>query len=163
MVPADPTEPPTAAALTDFLREKLPEYMVPSAFVTLEALPLTRNGKIDRQALSAPDRARRERETDFVAPRNPVELELARIWAQVLGVERVGVHDNFFELGGHSLQATQLVSLVREGLQVELPLQSLLEAATIAELAVVIEEALLEEIEELSDDEANRYLESDHA
>src|SRR5215210_8094375 len=137
----EPEQVPAISELRGFLKDKLPDYMVPSAFVVLDALPLTPNGKLDRLALPAPDLARPELDTNFVAPRNAFEEQLARIWVEVLGVTRVGVHDDFFELGGHSLRATQLVSRVREVFQVELPLLSLFEAPTIAGLAERIEEA----------------------
>jgi acyl carrier protein len=126
---------PTTSELRDFLKDKLPDYMVPSAFVVLDELPLTPNGKLDRLNLPAPSLARPELDTDFVAPRTPVEEQLVEIWVEVLGVTRVGVHDDFFELGGHSLRATQLVSRVREVFQVELPLLSLFEEPTLAGLA----------------------------
>jgi amino acid adenylation domain-containing protein len=121
------------------VRSKLPEYMVPSAFVLLEALPLTTNGKLDRKALPAPETARPELEEAYIAPRTPVEQALAAVWAEVLGVERVGVQDNFFELGGHSLLATQVISRARKALQVELPLRTLFEAPTVAGLAERVE------------------------
>src|SRR4028119_421994 len=127
--------------MRDYLKDKLPDYMVPSAFVMLDTLPLTPNGKLDRLALPAPSLARPELDTNFVAPRNALEEQLASIWVEVLGVTRVGVYDDFFELGGHSLRATQLVSRVREVFQVELPLLSLFEEPTIAGLAETIEEA----------------------
>ncbi|MEH2268244.1 MAG: amino acid adenylation domain-containing protein [Nostoc sp.] len=117
-----------------FLKEKLPEYMVPSAIVILEALPLTPNGKLDRRALPAPD-LHSQLSDKYVAPRSPIEEILSVIWAQVLKVERVGIHDNFFELGGHSLLATQLISRVRTSLKVELPLRSLFGAPTVAQLS----------------------------
>jgi acyl carrier protein len=120
------------------LREKLPEYMVPSAFVVLDALPKTPNGKVDRKALPAPELRGSELEERFVAPRTPVEEVLARLWSQMLRVERVGVYDNFFELGGHSLLATQLITRLRATFQVDLPLRSLFEATTVAELARII-------------------------
>ena len=138
-----PGQVPTISELRGFLRDKLPDYMVPSAFVVLDTLPLTPNGKLDRLALPAPDLTRPELDTDFVAPRNALEEQLASIWVEVLGVTRVGVYDDFFELGGHSLRATQLVSRVREVFQVELPLLSLFEEPTIAGLAERIEEARL--------------------
>ncbi|HIP97643.1 MAG TPA: amino acid adenylation domain-containing protein, partial [Anaerolineae bacterium] len=136
---------PTVSELRDFLKEKLPEYMVPSAFVTLEALPLTPSGKVDRRALPAPDGARPELEGAFVAPRTPVEKELAGIWTQVLGVERVGIYDNFFDLGGHSLLATQVISRVRTTYQVDLPLRRLFETPTVAGLAALIAQSLAEQ------------------
>src|SRR5690606_10006327 len=120
------------------VRARLPQYMMPSAFVVLEALPLTPNGKVDRRALPAPQGSGRAR-GEHVAPRTPVEEIVAGIWAEVLGLERVGVHDNFFELGGHSLLATQVASRVRQALEVELPLQELFAVATLAELAARIE------------------------
>jgi amino acid adenylation domain-containing protein len=132
----------TGAAETDalraHLRESLPEYMVPAAFVGLEQLPLTPNGKLDRRALPAPEyEAGAER---YVAPRTPVEEVLAGIWAEVLRLERVGVHDNFFELGGHSLLATRVASRIQAVFSVELPLRALFEGPTVAELSVRVEE-----------------------
>lgn len=127
--------------LRSYLQEKLPEYMVPSAFVTLLALPLTPNGKVDRQALPAPGPSRSTLEAVYVAPRTPIEAQLSKIWAEVLGVESIGIYDNFFHLGGHSLLVTQLVFRVRETFQVELPLRSLFEMPTIADLAKNIEVA----------------------
>jgi amino acid adenylation domain-containing protein len=129
---------PKGGELRGHLKEKLPEYMVPTAFVTLEALPLTPNGKVDRRALPAPDPSSFRAENAYAEPRTPVEEALAGIWEEVLDVGRVGIHDDFFELGGHSLLATQLVSRVREAFQVELPLRSLFEEPTIAGLAVTI-------------------------
>jgi acyl carrier protein len=130
---------PSVNELRSYLKERLPEYMVPSVFVTLEALPLTPNGKVDRQALPVPEDLRTQLDTEFVAPRGTLEEQLAEIWGQVLGVERVGAHDNFFELGGHSLLATRVVSRVREIIGVELPLLSLFEEPTVVGLAERIE------------------------
>ncbi|HVG43730.1 MAG TPA: FkbM family methyltransferase, partial [Longimicrobium sp.] len=132
----------TPSALTrdlrERLRERLPEHMVPAAYVYLEALPLTPNGKVDRKALPAPALA--SAEDGYVAPRTPVEEVLAGIWAEVLRLERVGVEESFFDLGGHSLLATQVVSRIRELFAVELPLRALFEGPTVAELAVRVEE-----------------------
>jgi len=125
-------------SLRSFLKEKLPEYMIPSAFVVLKALPLTPNGKIDRQALPAPSIAANFTDT-FVGPRTPGEEILAGIWSQLLNLKKVGIHDNFFDLGGHSLLITQLLAKVRECFQVELPLRVLFEAPTVAGLAEKIE------------------------
>ncbi len=122
-----------------YLTEKLPDYMVPSAFVVMGQLPLTPNGKIDRRALPKPDSIKSEWAGVDVAPRNAIEEVLVKIWAEVLGVKRVGIDDNFFELGGHSLLATQLVSRVREAFGVELPLRSVFEAPAIGQLSKVIE------------------------
>jgi acyl carrier protein len=113
--------------------------MVPSIVMPLEALPLTPNGKVNRQALPQPDPGPSLLEETFVAPRTPVEIELAQIWNQVLKVEPIGIHNNFFDLGGHSLLATQVVSRLREAFQMDIPLRSLFEKPTIAELAQHIE------------------------
>jgi amino acid adenylation domain-containing protein len=118
-----------------YLKQKLPQYMIPSAFVLLEAMPLTPNGKIDRRSLRAPDTNTAEFESNFADPRTPDEQLIAEIWAEVLGLERVGIHDNFFELGGHSLLATQAISRLREAFQIEVPLRSLFESPTVASLS----------------------------
>jgi amino acid adenylation domain-containing protein len=124
--------------LRAWLGAKLPEYMVPSLFVRLEDLPHTPNGKIDRRALPAPERTAAEA---YVAPADPAEELIAEIWAEVLGLARIGVHDSFFALGGHSLLATQVASRVRAALGVELPLRRLFEAPTVRELAQVVRES----------------------
>ncbi|MCZ6622688.1 MAG: amino acid adenylation domain-containing protein, partial [Deltaproteobacteria bacterium] len=144
--------------IRSYLSKALPSAMVPSVFVFLDALPLTPNGKVDRKALPAPDQTRPELERAFVAPRSPVEKELARIWSEVLKLKQVGVYDNFFELGGHSLLATQVMSRVCKAFQTEVPLRTLFEKPTIEELAEVIEKTLLEEIEKLTEDEAQQLL-----
>ena len=126
---------PTAGELRGFLKDKLPEHMVPAVFVLLDAFPLTTNGKVNRRALPTPDDRRPELDQVFVACRTPTEELLAAIWSQVLGIERVGIYDNFFQLGGHSLLATQVVSRIREAFQVEMPLRRLFEAPTVAGLA----------------------------
>ncbi|HEX8903903.1 MAG TPA: condensation domain-containing protein, partial [Longimicrobiaceae bacterium] len=126
-----------AEALRSHLRGSLPDYMVPGAFVALDRLPLTTNGKLDVRALPAPEHAAAEER--YVAPRNPTEEVLAGIWAEVLRVQRVGVHDDFFELGGHSLLATRVVARVREVFAVELPLRALFEGPTVEALAREVE------------------------
>lgn len=134
---------PTSDQLRGYLRERLPEYLVPSAFVLLESLPLLRSGKVDRHALSSQVERRIEGGSRYVAPRNPTEEILAGCWADVLKVERVGVNDNFFDLGGHSLLATQLMSRVRDAFKIEIPLRSLFNSPTLAELAQDIEAKML--------------------
>ncbi|MEH2382478.1 MAG: amino acid adenylation domain-containing protein [Nostoc sp.] len=129
----------TITELRDFLESKLPNYMVPAAFVILEALPLTPNGKVDRKVLPVPDAT--QLVSDFTPPSTPIEQMLGGIWAEVLGLEKVGIHHNFFELGGHSLLATRVISQVRQVFQQELPLRRLFEQPTIAGLAKEIEKA----------------------
>ncbi|MEN2383501.1 MAG: amino acid adenylation domain-containing protein [Gloeotrichia echinulata DVL01] len=136
----------TTAELRSFLKEKLPDYMIPNAIVILEFLPLTSNGKIDRRALPIPD-LHSQREDKYVAPRTPIEEILAQVWTQILKVEQVGIHDNFFTFGGHSLLATQLVSRIRTNFKVELPLRSLFAAPTVAELAQSIQQLQQQNIE----------------
>jgi hypothetical protein len=130
---------PAITELKNYLKQKLPPFMIPSAFVLLNTLPLTANGKIDRRALPAPDQSRPEIEESYVAPRTPEEQLLAEIWAEVLKLEKVGIHDNFFELGGHSLLATQVISRVCRVFKREISLRVLFERSTIAELANEIE------------------------
>jgi amino acid adenylation domain-containing protein/non-ribosomal peptide synthase protein (TIGR01720 family) len=134
--------PLTADDLKGSLKAKLPDYMVPSAFVFLEALPLTANGKLDRRALPVPEAPATKEAAIPVAPRAPIEEELAAIWREVLRVETVGAHDDFFQLGGHSLLATQVMSRIRGALGVELPIRSIYESPTIAGLATVVGECL---------------------
>ena len=131
----------TASEMRSHLRGRLPEYMVPAGFVMLDEMPLNSNGKIDRKALPQFDLTR-EHEEAYIAPRNPIEVELAGIWTDVLNIDRAGIGDNFFELGGHLLLATQLVSRIRETFHVELPLRDFFEAPTIAELAEIIEASM---------------------
>ncbi|MFL6284933.1 MAG: amino acid adenylation domain-containing protein [Pyrinomonadaceae bacterium] len=130
-----------AEELKGHLKERLPAYMAPGAWVFLDALPLTRNGKVDRKALPDPDITRRDSGEEFEPPRTQVEEVLASIWSQVLGAERVGRSDNFFALGGHSLLATRIISRVRESFRVELPVRSLFESPTLAKLAEQIRAA----------------------
>jgi hypothetical protein len=127
--------------LKEWLRASLPEYMVPSGWVFMPEFPLTPNGKIDRRALPKPEETRAGLQAEYVAPRTAVEEILAGIWAEVLGLEKVGVHDNFFELGGHSLLATRAIARMNEALQMEIPLRRLFETPTAAGIA----EALLQD------------------
>ena len=128
----------SAAELRSYLKEKLPEYMVPSAFVLMESLPLIPNGKVDRKALPTPDQSRPEPEESYVAPRTMVEEVVAGIWAGVLKVKKIGIHDNFFELGGHSLKATQVNSRLRTIFKIEFPLRGLFENPTVERLAAAV-------------------------
>ncbi|WP_164014774.1 non-ribosomal peptide synthase/polyketide synthase [Pyxidicoccus trucidator] len=138
VVPSTPGATPEPTALRDFLKQRLPEPMVPSAFVPLEALPLTRNGKVDRRALPAPDSTVTDAATAS-APRTATEELLADLWARLFGVERVGVEDDFFALGGHSLVATRLVAWVRDTFDVELPVRRVFEAPTVSSLAAALD------------------------
>jgi amino acid adenylation domain-containing protein len=152
------------------LKQKLPEYMIPSALVRVDALPLTPNGKVDRNALPTPDRSRAETGRSYAAPRTPVEEFLTGIWTEVLRVDKVGVDDNFFELGGHSLLATQIVSRIRSAFSIELPLRRLFESPTVSEMAVIITESqakraseaelaeILREVEASTEEEAQKIL-----
>ncbi|HEX2094411.1 MAG TPA: amino acid adenylation domain-containing protein, partial [Longimicrobiaceae bacterium] len=131
-------EAPPVGELRAFLKERVPDYMVPSGFVAMDAFPLTSNGKVERAALPAPEPAAAERE--YVAPRDPVEETVAEIWEEVLGTERIGANDDFFALGGHSLLATQVVSRIRTTLHVEVPLRVVFEAPTVEALAGATEQ-----------------------
>jgi amino acid adenylation domain-containing protein len=122
--------------LRSFLKEKLPAHMLPTDFVVLKTFPLMPNGKVDREALPAPDTSRNILTEGYVVPRNPIEEGLATIWAEVLGLEQVGIHDNFFELGGHSLKATQVISRIHKDLGVEMAVRDIFNRPTIAELAI---------------------------
>lgn len=165
-----PQHVPSVNELRSHLREKLPDYMVPSGFVMLDELPLTPNGKVDRRALPAPTGARPDIEEDYVAPRTPVEKVVAGIWCQLLGLERVGLYDNFFALGGHSMLATRVVFRLSEALLVDLPLHSLFETPTVdgvvnavtkiwggREIVEQVAETFLE-VSQLSDDALKDYI-----
>lgn len=138
---------PLVNSLRFFLKERLPEYMIPAHFMVLTHLPLTPNGKVDRQALPVPEWETSLPERDFAAPRNAIEEEITCIWREVLGVQNIGIHDNFFTLGGHSLLATHMVSQICAAFQVELPLRSFLEVPTVAGLAVAIVQCQANEVD----------------
>lgn len=129
---------PNVTELRRFLEAELPDYMIPSRFITLNALPLTDTLKVDRKALPNPTGLRPEIAVAYAAPRNPIEDALAKIWAEVLEVDQVGVHDNFFDLGGHSLTATRIISRVVQSFPTSLPIKVLFDAPTVAEMAEVI-------------------------
>jgi thioesterase domain-containing protein/acyl carrier protein len=126
--------------LRGFLQEKLPEYMVPSAFVTLDALPVTTSGKVDRKALPPPEQTRAEKSAVYVAPRTPGEEALAKMWGELLGIEAIGIHDDFFNLGGHSILGIQLMWKLRQQFGKSLPAPTLFSARTIAKLAALLED-----------------------
>jgi amino acid adenylation domain-containing protein len=139
--------PATESMLADYLRESLPEYMIPTAFISLAALPLTSHGKLDQDALRAADSMSHEGEREYIAPRTPVEERLAAILGLLMGLERVSIHENFFLLGGHSLLGTQVIARVRDSFGIELPLRSLFEAPTVADLSSEIERLILRKLE----------------
>lgn len=148
----------TVSELRDFLSARLPAYMVPAMYVTLNAVPLTPNGKVDRAALPTPDASNTLGEDVFHAPRTEVEQAVAGILAPLLGVERVDVEANFFSLGGHSLLGIQLISRVRDSLGVELSLRTVFEAPSVAELSAEIERLLCAKLESMSEEEVQRTL-----
>lgn len=141
-----------------FLKERLPDYMIPAIFVVMPAFPMTANGKVNRRALPPPELSGLPGVSDFVPPASETEKALALIWREVLGLKEVSVRDNFFDLGGHSLLIMQVISRVRDAFQIELRMRCLFDAPTIAGLARVIEEILLKEINQLSDHEAHRLV-----
>jgi len=169
IVAADRREP-EVSELRDFLKTRLPEYMIPTGFIFLDRMPLTAHGKVDRPALVAVRQGLKVAGSEFVAPRDSTEEALARIWAESLEVEHVGIFDIFFDLGGHSLAATRVVFKVIKQFQLEIPLQSLFQSPTVAEMAAVITEyqgkklgekeldSILAELESLTEEEAQRLV-----
>jgi len=129
---------PSISALRDFIKSKMPELMVPSVFVFLDALPLTPNGKVDRKALPEPDQNRQVSDVDFVAPRNSIEQQLTEIWSNALSINHIGIHDNFFALGGHSLLAVNAITEVNKLFNTDLPLGVMYQSPTIEELGIII-------------------------
>ncbi len=153
--------------LRSYVRKQLPGYMVPARFIFLEALPVSPNGKIDRKALPAPGRSRPELDTPLVDGRTPLEKDLIQIWGEVLELDQIGIHDNFLDLGGNSLAATRIISRVIARFQTEIPLGSLFQSPTVAEMAAVISqyeikrgenelETILDELESLEEKEGRR-------
>jgi acyl carrier protein len=149
---------PTASELREFLQASLPDYMLPSLFVKIDALPVTANGKIDRSALPEPASENTLRDEEFVAPQSPIEKRLAGIVRELLHLASVSVNDNFFLLGGHSLLGTQLIVKIRSAFGVDLTLRSLFEAPTIAELSLEIERLIVARVESMSEEEAQALL-----
>ena len=147
-----------SSQLRHYLKASLPDYMLPTAYVVLPALPLTSNGKVDRRALPAPPQLQPEPDAVSDSPLTPTEELLSGIWAEVLGLAQVSRSSDFFELGGHSLLATQVISRIWELFGVEVPLRALFERPTVAELSISIDEALLEKLEEMPDSEIERIL-----
>jgi amino acid adenylation domain-containing protein len=162
-----------SGTIRDYLSNHLPEFMIPSAFIALKALPRTSSGKVDRLALPDPNDTRSELQSLYVAPRTPIEEEIVRIWQEVLGAKQVGIYDNFFELGGHSLSITQLASRIWNVFQVEIPLALLFNNPTVVDMTAVIASAqanqgdeagvthLLEELRRLSPGEVKTLLENE--
>jgi amino acid adenylation domain-containing protein len=157
VVPTASAEP-TALELRDFLTDLLPDYMIPASFVKLASLPLTSSGKLDRNALPDPSPDNALGTTGYRAPETPTERHLAELVTSVLAVERVGIDDNFFLMGGHSLLGTQLVLRAREAFGVELTLLHLFEAQTVGKLAATIERLVIEKLEAMSEEEAQRRI-----
>jgi acyl carrier protein len=161
---------PTVSDLRMYLRQKLTDYMIPSAFVRLDRIPLNTNGKIDRAALPEPDDKRPALSAPYALPRNAIEKSLAQIWEEVLDVRPIGIKDSFFDLGGHSLSATRVVSRIIKQFQLEIPLPLLFQSPTIADMAAVMTAhqgktlderhlaAILDELASLSDAEAQRLV-----
>jgi len=161
--------PPTATEILRFLQTRLPEYMIPAELVFLKNLPQT-NGKIDRRSLPRPERIRPNLEQSYAPPTNEIDRQLVGIWEGILDVRPIGIHDNFFHLGGHSLAAARIVSRVIKTFRVEIPLEALFNAPTVADMAVAIEahlgkkvgeaelERILAKLESLTDEEAQRLV-----
>jgi len=160
------TQEPKHYELRRFLRKRLPGIMIPSMFMKIETFPLSGNSKLNRNALPTPSTARPELDAGFVAPETSVEKLLAKIWTEVLSIDQIGVHDNFFDLGGHSLTATRVISQVIKQLRLQLPLQSLFQSPTVAEMAAIVAQnqanrasdaeltRMLQEVEAMTEDQA---------
>jgi acyl carrier protein len=155
--PREGQGPCQAGELRRHLQQRLPDYMVPAVLVQLELFPLTPNGKVNRKALPRPERNEQDNE-NYMAPRTPIEQTLCPIWAEVLHMERVGIHDNFFHLGGHSLLAIQVMARLRDSFSLEFSLRDFFRYPTIAQFAEIVQSALFTKVEEMSEDEAERLL-----
>ncbi|MFM2217630.1 MAG: hypothetical protein RL240_1948, partial [Planctomycetota bacterium] len=142
---------PSPAQLRSHLGATLPEYMIPAAYVQLESMPLTPSGKVDRRGLPAPELKDIHTQGQYIPPRNGLEEQLAQLWSEILGVERVGIHDNFFTLGGHSLLATRLIVSIRERLSIELPFSILFTTPTISQVSTYLSEHAEDEFQDASE------------
>lgn len=149
---------PSAAELREFLKASLPDYMLPSIFARLDALPLTANGKVNRAALPEPTNENTLRDEEFIAPSSAVEIRLANILCSLLSIKEVSINDNFFLLGGHSLLGTQLIAKIRNSFGVDLALRTLFDAPSIAELSSEIERLIFARVESMSEEEARALL-----
>jgi acyl carrier protein len=156
IVPTDSS--PSVSDLREFLAKELPEFMLPSVFVSLDALPYASSGKVNRLALPAPDESNTLRDQVFHQPSSATEERVSAIVASLLGLSRVGVNDNFFYLGGNSLFGTQLIARLRDAFQVEVPLLSLFDHPTVSELSVEVEQLMVARLDAMSDEEAQRLL-----
>jgi amino acid adenylation domain-containing protein len=166
---------PNVSQMRRFLEARLPDYMIPSTFLFLEALPLTDTLKVDRKALPKPNGLRPEISAPYTAARNSTEEALVKIWAEMLNLDQVGVHDNFFDLGGHSLTATRVISRVVKTFPLDLPVKALFDSPTVAEMAEIIArhqdnkssntdlQKILNELESLSDEEAQLHFDKSRA
>jgi acyl carrier protein len=155
---SEPNSKATHTELRNFVASHLPEYMIPSVFITLDNLPLNSSGKVDRAMLPAPDSSNTLRDSTFVAPRNPIEERVAAMLASLLDLGQVSVQDNFFLLGGHSLLGTQLIARMRDAFGIDLSLKSLFDSPTAAELSSEVERLLMAKLEAMTDEEALRLL-----
>ncbi|TMC17903.1 MAG: hypothetical protein E6J34_17950 [Chloroflexi bacterium] len=149
---------PTAQELHQFLQARLPDYMLPTHFVRISELPLTPNGKVDRRALPASDLTYLSQNEAFVAPQTPLQERLAAMWTELLHLSQVSIHDNFFLVGGHSLLAAQLMLQIQTVIGVKVPLRTLFEASTIAEMAEAIQHIQSEQIEQTANEELAQML-----
>ncbi|MEM7331932.1 MAG: amino acid adenylation domain-containing protein [Chloroflexota bacterium] len=148
----------SSSDLRQFMADQLPSYMVPAYFVRLQSVPLTTNGKVDRTALPNPTESRPDIESIYIEPESDIEIRLADIWAQTLNLSRVGIHDNFFELGGNSVPAVQIIARVNEQFGIELPIRTFFEQPTVEKISEAIEQVLIDQIESMSDEEAEALL-----